>query len=625
MISEFQRQSRRRKLIYTVLLLALFSATLLIRGDKAYLNQMAKAMGIREEDTGDVQLTDKALRLTLTGSRGLAVCGLWYTANEKQKKHEWNELELLIRSLIKLQPHFQTPWLFQSWNLAYNVSVECDRVRDKYFYIAQGIQLLAEGARQNKMNAEMRFGVGFYTQDKIGLADEQNTLRSLFQMSGIDPLERDPARFYHEESGRPVLDLDQFEQFCQRHPFLVRRLREHLRCNQPEKVVKFLEDNQKIPGRFAERAEAAGGSDQRGTPLLPVTERFPVLPGPQNYAPQELTYDSDLTDDIDNYAAARAWYGAAQDPRLAGKKRQHGMADVIFESYPARAQRYIGEKLEAEGWFDQTGWEIDDWFLRDRSRPQAGKRTVGLGKDRSWAMDAWERAYRMYLDFAESRRLNLSPGQMDQLSDRERKDYEHNRSLSNLTHHLGRTEVERTKKAVTARRYFHTADSYHSHANRDAALRTYERPEAIPTWRRLLLDNTLFSEDTDVQEDSYLVQRKYLDLIRQRRLTLYRNLLAFDGLLAMGTVQMPGAQCCLPARIAPQAYALRVPLHGPFDTERADKVPLILEQVRLAVIERYNLALEYDLPRPRQIVLPADWKAPMSQPHRVNIGNIAEP
>src|SRR5262245_62034321 len=133
----FQEQSRKRKVLYTGLILGLFTATVLHK--LWVLDPKAAMLGMRQEQLGAVELTGSALRLSLTGSRGLAVCFLWWTAIEKQKRHEWNKLSKLVRSVTKLQPHFITPWLFQSWNLAYNVSVENDRIRDKYFYITQGI------------------------------------------------------------------------------------------------------------------------------------------------------------------------------------------------------------------------------------------------------------------------------------------------------------------------------------------------------------------------------------------------------------------------------------------------------------------------------------------------------
>src|SRR5262249_56590414 len=126
----------------------------------------ARDLALREQDLGNVELSGSALRLTLTGLRGLATCVLWMNAIDKQKKNEWDQLELLVAWVTRLQPHFTTPWLFQSWNLSYNVSVRCDVPRDKYFYIARGIELLADGERQNRYDPDLRFAEGTYYQHK---------------------------------------------------------------------------------------------------------------------------------------------------------------------------------------------------------------------------------------------------------------------------------------------------------------------------------------------------------------------------------------------------------------------------------------------------------------------------
>ena len=132
-------------------------------------------------------------------------------------------------------------------------------------------------------------------QDKIGLADEATTLRCLFQLSLIDPLERRPGRFRSAGSDQ-VDNMMEFRDFCEKHPMLVRRLREHLRCKYPEDIVDFLEANQKVPSRFE---DAAPDSGQETTPLKSVLGRFPPLPPESRYAAMsygsplaELTFDS---------------------------------------------------------------------------------------------------------------------------------------------------------------------------------------------------------------------------------------------------------------------------------------------------------------------------------------------
>src|SRR5947209_11727282 len=339
-----QRSSVRRKIAYLVLILVLFGFTTFFwrgvptrgtSGDlpayyaavpqteqerregieyvlpKWSVTAQANALELREVNQGEAELTGSALRLLLTGSRGVATTLLWRAAIEKQMKNEWNELEVIVRSLTKLQPHFLTPWLFQSWNLAYNVSVESDRVKDKFFYISRGIELLAQGERLNRNNPDMRFWIGFYYQNKFGVSDEANTLRSLFQMSCIDPAKRNPKAL--RPDGKTV-DLEQFAAFCAENPQLVRRLRDALRYTTPADVVDFLADNRKVPTRYSDPEQDAGLFGPK-TGLKPGPDQFPALPAvPSRFGPNEPTWNSNLGDDFDNFQAARAWYSYAQDP-----------------------------------------------------------------------------------------------------------------------------------------------------------------------------------------------------------------------------------------------------------------------------------------------------------------------
>ena len=451
MASRVQQQSLWCKIAYFGLIVLLLFAAL---GVRKMTDDQAVDLKVREQDLGEVELTDKAIRLTLTGSRGIAVCGLWYAANEKQKKHEWNELELLVRSLIKLQPHFVSPWLFQSWNLAYNVSVECDRVKDKYFYIARGIGLLAQGDRLNRDNCDMRHFVGFYIQNKMGSSDERNTLRTLFQLSCVNPSERRPEKFRQLVDNRTVIDWNAFEEFCRRHPHVVRRIRDKLPgMKTPDDIIDFLASSQKIPSLYEDTPQSEESERESAPTLRPLDDRFPILPPRQQFDPNELTYEaSELGDDFDNFSAARAWFGYAQDPVVITKvRRPKYMSQVIFESQPQRAQGYFAEFQESEGWFDREGWEIKDWFPRDKYHPEGAKRSVVVGDGVNWAGDAWDKAYQMYNDFGVRRGLYKTAEELQAMTEPERSEYEYNRSLTNFPHFYAESDVERTKEAVTVR------------------------------------------------------------------------------------------------------------------------------------------------------------------------------
>ncbi|HLJ94478.1 MAG TPA: hypothetical protein VKU02_14925 [Gemmataceae bacterium] len=619
--SPFQQQSLRRKILYIAIIVVLSFATYLVRQSEAFgIDAQARALELREQDRGEVGLTGSALRLTLLGSRGLVVCSLWVAATERQKKHEWNELELIVDSLTKLQPHFITPWLFQSWNLAYNVSVESDRIRDKYFYMTRGIQLLAEGERQNKNNPDLRFSMGFYNQHKIGLGDEANTVRSLFQMSCIDPLERDPgpnpknpkALRKEDSSGAVTIDLKEFERFCKRYPMLVRRLRDSLRCETPRDIVDFLADNQKIPCRYEEKRSGTD-HDIEQSPLKAPEEQFPLLPP---LDPQDERADPEAIG-FDNFITARDWYTYAVKPVFGGRKPRY-MAEKIFLGYPARGQAYVAEYLEKEGWFDQEGWRIRGWFPNDKFTN--GQDAV-VGDTENWAVRAWSKAHEMYKKHGKADGLHLEPEEMQILDERakryeqkygvpprtrpleltpeDQRDpdmvasfkahdtlfwYEHYRNMTNFPHFYFVSQVEQDPKAVKARKDFFAAEQLRKAGDRELALETYRK--AAPEWRDLLLAHKEFRRDGNVQEDTYEVQLKYLGLVRE--------------IMGKELQQVYFAQYCLgqalagvPAPIPYPAFSLardmEIPLVGPFDGADEEGVALIQDDARDRVRNRLSL------------------------------------
>jgi hypothetical protein len=629
MASTFQQQSLRRKLVYFGLIVVFFTLALAARRWKDYgIEARAASLEIREENLGEVELLSSVLRLSLFGSRGAVVCYLWNDAQDKQKRHEWNQLDQRVRVLVKLQPHFISPWLFQSWNLTYNVSVEFDRVKDKYYYIARGIQLLAEGERQNKDNPEMRFFIGNYTQSKMGISDENNTLRSLYQMSAIDPPERDPVRF---KSGGEI-NLREFEEFCKRHPHLVRRLRDHLRCKTPEDVVDFLAANYKLPSLFEQGAETRADQEHATSRLKPLADRFPVLPPASKFGGEnELTYNTPLGDDFENYAAARAWYCYAQDPieDPVKQRRPRYMAQIIFQGYPARAQSYVAERWEQEGWFDQDGWEIGGWFPENYADPDGPKRVVAVGTGRNWAGDAWERAHQMYRDHGERHGLYKTPEEVQALTPEQLSDYRYYRNLSNFDHFYFKSLVEKSKEAVTARKYFFKANELRLAADYTSALELYERPEAlgrpstwwrdsdgkwtkITGWKKLLLDHPEFRKDSEVEEETYIIQRRYLRLIRERRTPAIRQLLVVQDLLTQRPLA-PAANLWLPlpVQLAPSMPLPfpndLPPFKGPFDDVDSEGKPLISVDAMNRVLSRRGLPT---LPVPGAETKPPESKPP---------------
>jgi hypothetical protein len=479
-VNPLQRAAVRRKASYIAAILVLFTISIFYRGleaktpdggayvwmpfgrdDRAAapsavnrtgdalsrqtILSQSKRLELRELDDGETEVAGEAVRLGLVGSRGLAVTFLWYSAIQKQKRNDFHEFERLVQAVTTLQPHFITPWLFQSWNIAFNVSVEMQSLGDMYFYIARGIDLLAEGERRNRRSPDMRYMIGTYYQTKFGTSDQVQTLRCLFQLSCIPPDERNPASLENPDGS---VNREAFKKFCQDHPMLVRRLRgeerrdeirdkrassEMLRTRRPEDVVQFLRDNQTVPGRY-----------RNATELKPAEQQFPALPrqfpeGPDEAHPRASA--SDLTEAFSGYLAARAWFAYGNmllppnprdaegnpipssaptdyDPFLYRIPRRPVV--IIFRQGAPRAQHYQAEMLQQDGWFDGEGWEVDAgisdtnaWFVENVggvNRKPAQPVIVGAGTP--WSLREWQKTAVRWTNHGNEYGLLLPPNRM---------------------------------------------------------------------------------------------------------------------------------------------------------------------------------------------------------------------
>src|SRR5262249_687630 len=151
------------------------------------------------------------------------------------------------------------------------------------------------------------------------------------------------------------------------------------------------------------------------------------------FAPGGLTTDSPPRDDPDGFTAAHAWFCYAQEPLpapsttlpgnsqeitdRAHQRRPKNITTLIFRNYPAQACRYMAERLQAEGWYDDEASDAGEWFAEDRRPAEAGKEHR-YGGGRRWSLDAWTRAFRAWHTHGE-RNLLLFPTQAREQNTRE--------------------------------------------------------------------------------------------------------------------------------------------------------------------------------------------------------------
>jgi hypothetical protein len=196
-----ERGSFYRKIIYLVLIAVLLfpisrlGAPETIEDEGGKLAQLRSENNLGQSNLGEIDPASETIRLATLGLRGIAVSMLWSKANEYKKKEDWTNFRATLQQLAKLQPYFISFWRYQAWNLSYNVSVELDDVRDRYYYVRRGIEFLQEGAKYNRDSPYLLSELGWFIGSKIGTADEKTEYRRLFKADDdYHPADRPPEQ-----------------------------------------------------------------------------------------------------------------------------------------------------------------------------------------------------------------------------------------------------------------------------------------------------------------------------------------------------------------------------------------------------------------------------------------------
>lgn len=104
----------------------------------------------------------EALAAALGGFRGLASDFLWLRAIQMQDEGRFDEITLLCKLILDMQPRFSGVWTFLSWNLAYNLAFESNTAPERWHWISAGLRLLEEdGIDRNRNSWEIPFEIGF--------------------------------------------------------------------------------------------------------------------------------------------------------------------------------------------------------------------------------------------------------------------------------------------------------------------------------------------------------------------------------------------------------------------------------------------------------------------------------
>ncbi|MBU6409076.1 MAG: hypothetical protein KGR98_01695 [Verrucomicrobia bacterium] len=84
--------------------------------------------------------------VALGGFRGLISNFLWMRADRLQQADKFFEAVQLEDWITDLEPHFAEVWAFESWNMAWNISVKFKDAKDRWRWVQHGLEMLRDKA-----------------------------------------------------------------------------------------------------------------------------------------------------------------------------------------------------------------------------------------------------------------------------------------------------------------------------------------------------------------------------------------------------------------------------------------------------------------------------------------------
>lgn len=149
----------KRKIPFFLLIVILF---LLLVPLQARINRLRVEKDLVETNIFEATTpSDVWGTLLLAGFRGIAVDILWIRAMNLQQEGKFFELVSLYKLILDLQPHFLQVWAYSAWNMAYNISHDCETLQEKWTWIQKGISLLEKGIKRNSKDWRLYFELGW--------------------------------------------------------------------------------------------------------------------------------------------------------------------------------------------------------------------------------------------------------------------------------------------------------------------------------------------------------------------------------------------------------------------------------------------------------------------------------
>ncbi len=161
------------------------------------INNQRRDMGLIIDKPEDIPPSLAFATIATGAFRGLVTDFLWMRADRLKEEGQFFDAKQLAEWITILQPKFAAVWVFQAWNMAYNISVTipASRPEQRWQWIKNGYELLRDEAidKYKLRNIEIYHELAWIFQHKIGdISDDAQYYYKLQLASLMKPLLSSP-------------------------------------------------------------------------------------------------------------------------------------------------------------------------------------------------------------------------------------------------------------------------------------------------------------------------------------------------------------------------------------------------------------------------------------------------
>ena len=140
------------------------------------VNTSRQALGLTRSALPNQARPDLLTNVLFSVGRALAVDYLWIGLQKMQENGRYFDANQRAEWICQLQPHFPSVWIFQAWNMSYNISVAMNSGPDRWRWVKNGFELLRDqGIPLNPRSLSLYQQLAWIFSHKIGqMSDDQH-------------------------------------------------------------------------------------------------------------------------------------------------------------------------------------------------------------------------------------------------------------------------------------------------------------------------------------------------------------------------------------------------------------------------------------------------------------------